>query len=214
MTQDRHLPEMRRTVTIPSRFFGDHRELIGELGKSDEPIGTLIVCSEMGWAPDNLFHLLPGQLLIVQNLANCIPSRAVDSVTVGSIEFGFRNQQCRHLIVCGHLRCRPIQMAIREVAAAGASVDVVGSGVSIFATHDFRGTSEILKKFYRNSPQEDLLEIATQEHVLVQVENILTHASVSDRLLKGLLKIHAWIVDDATSRIFVFDPIENEFRIN
>ena len=40
---------------------------------------------------------------------------------------------------------------------------------------------------------DDLLEIAIQEHVLVQIENLQTHPAVAVKLQRGELTLHAWI---------------------
>jgi len=50
------------------------------------------------------------------------------------------------------------------------------------------------------------------EHVLIQVENLLTHDFIQQLVLVEKLKLHAWVADDATARVEIFNPASGQFE--
>jgi carbonic anhydrase len=49
------------------------------------------------------------------------------------------------------------------------------------------------------------------EHVLCQIENVLTHPFAMKRVLARNTSIHGWVIDDESARVFGYDPEEFAF---
>ena len=73
-------------------------------------------------------------------------------------------------------------------------------------------TRRIVAENYGHSTGDDLLEIAVQEHVLVQVENIQTHPSVAVKLQRGELTLHAWVYHLETGEILAYSGDDRCFE--
>jgi carbonic anhydrase len=72
-------------------------------------------------------------------------------------------------------------------------------------------TRQIVQHNYGKLKGTARLEVAIQEHVLVQIENLQTHPSVLSRLLKGDLTLHAWVYDLASGAVHTFSTERGEF---
>nr|HNH74011.1 carbonic anhydrase [Candidatus Obscuribacter sp.] len=74
-------------------------------------------------------------------------------------------------------------------------------------------TRRIVKENYELDKLEDdeVLSIAIQENVLVQIENLKTHPSVAAGLARGQLNLHGWAYKIQTGEVFTFNPKEGQF---
>ena len=72
-------------------------------------------------------------------------------------------------------------------------------------------TRRTVMENYSNLNEEQLLNVATQENVLVQLENLRTHPAVSARLSNGQLNLHAWTYKIETGQVFSYQPDEGQF---
>jgi carbonic anhydrase len=74
-------------------------------------------------------------------------------------------------------------------------------------------TARILKENYSHvTDKEALLNIAVQENVLVQLENISSLPCIAKKLSKREIELHGWVWKIETGQVFVYDHINEEFR--
>ena len=64
---------------------------------------------------------------------------------------------------------------------------------------------------YPQLPYEQRLNVAIQEHVLVQVENLQTHPCVAVKLQRHELNLHAWVYQLESGEVFAFDQDAGHF---
>ncbi len=72
-------------------------------------------------------------------------------------------------------------------------------------------TRRTVKENYKDLDDKQLLNVAIQENVLVQLENLKTHPAVAARLSRGELNLHAWIYKLETGEVFSYQPDEGQF---
>ena len=58
---------------------------------------------------------------------------------------------------------------------------------------------------------EDRVELLIREHVLFQIENLLSDHFVQERIKSGQVKLHGWVVNDSTARIHSYAPKLHDF---
>jgi carbonic anhydrase len=70
----------------------------------------------------------------------------------------------------------------------------------------------ILDDHYKDLEEPERLDVAIQENVLSQIENLHTHPAVATRMVKGDLRIHGWVYDLARGEVFAYDEQGGQFR--
>ena len=85
-----------------------HRRL--EIAKGQTPFAVLVGCSDSRVPPEVLFGVGLGELFIVRNAGN-----TVDTVALGSIEYGVLVLGAPLVIVLGHERCGAVEAALAVV---------------------------------------------------------------------------------------------------
>ena len=73
-------------------------------------------------------------------------------------------------------------------------------------------TRRIVEERYGDRSKEARLEIAIEENVLVQIENLRTHPRVAEGLAAGKLRLHGWIYKIGSGEVFDYDPWSGQFE--
>jgi carbonic anhydrase len=69
----------------------------------------------------------------------------------------------------------------------------------------------VVREKYGELGPADLLNVAIQENVLLQLENLRTHPAVAAALAGGELKLHGWVYKIETGEVFAYDPVRGQF---
>ena len=73
-------------------------------------------------------------------------------------------------------------------------------------------TKRILDENYQHvSDHEKRLNLAIEENVLVQLENLRTHPSVAAATGRGDLGLHGWVYKFESGDVTAFDPTSGQF---
>jgi carbonic anhydrase len=72
-------------------------------------------------------------------------------------------------------------------------------------------TRQIVQANYADLSDEDKVNVAIQENVLVQLEHLRTHPSVATRLARGDVGLHAWVYKIGTGEVFAYDRDAAQF---
>ncbi|WP_410824396.1 carbonic anhydrase, partial [Methylobacterium oryzisoli] len=91
------------------RVTSDHDRRI-EIARGQTPFVVLVGCSDSRVPPELVFGRGLGELLIVRNAGN-----TVDSVAMGSIEYGVAELGVPLVVVLGHEKCGAVQAAVNVV---------------------------------------------------------------------------------------------------
>ena len=180
--------------------FGTKSQLLLEIGQNDDPIAVMLGCSELGFAPDEVSHANPGEIMIVQNPAGLVPP-ADTGGTIASIMYGLHLPTVRHLIVCGHTQCGILRMVLAKESKGKESPVLMG----------LQGVMKRFHAIYADRPEHDWLGIIIQETILQQLAHFRSDTYVQSRLQQGKLFLHGWIRDDQTSSITSYEPVSGQF---
>jgi len=190
-----------------SGIFSTHRELFERLAGGQTPDALFITCSDSRINPNLVTQTQPGELFILRNAGNIIPPHAAGSGgEEATIEFAIVGLGIQDIIVCGHSHCGAVN-ALLNPELIGQSMPAVSHWL-----HHADATREIVKGRYSELPPSALLNVAIQENVLVQLENLRTHPAVALGLSRGELKLHGWVYKIETGQVFAFSPPHAQFR--
>ena len=169
-----------------SEIFLSHKELFERLAHGQNPDALFITCSDSRINPNLITQTNPGDLFILRNAGNIIPPYGAANGGEGAtIEFAVTGLGVKDIIVCGHSLCGAMKGLLHPEELRDMPT------VAAWLSHA-EATRRTVRENYTDLDDERLLNIATQENVLVQLENLRTHPAVSVRLSRGELNLHGW----------------------
>lgn len=200
---------MRKLITglhhFQSQIFLSHKELFERLSHGQTPDALFVTCSDSRINPNLITQTNPGDLFILRNAGNIIPPYGAANGGEGAtIEFAVTALGIKDIIVCGHSLCGALEGLLHPEQVRHMPT------VAAWLAHA-EATRRIVEENYSNLSDDELLNVAMQENVLVQLENLRTHPAVAARLARGELNLHAWTYKIQTGEVFAFRPDEGQF---
>jgi carbonic anhydrase len=188
-------------------YFASNRRLFEHLAQEGQRPETLfITCSDSRVVPNLITTAAPGELFIVRNVGNIVPSveRGVLGGVSAAIEYAVEVLNVGNVIVCGHTNCGAIE-AILHPKRVG-HLPFVSRWLGESAT-----IPRLIEERYGHLHGEPRRTAAVQENVLLQLENLRSFEFVARRLDSGALKMSGWVFRIATGEVFDYEPISGQF---
>jgi carbonic anhydrase len=126
----------------------------------------------------------------------CDPWNMGGGSEAATVEYAVTGLAVKHIVVCGHW-CEATKALWRHETADMQFV------VPWQLSRDEAGSPQIGRHF--------LSRTAAEEHVLKQLENLQTHASVSVKLATRELALHGWLYEVETGRMFTYSSKQDRF---
>jgi carbonic anhydrase len=170
-----------RATTWP----GERAEFEALASKGQRPRTLLIACSDSRVDPQMIFNARPGELFVVRNVANLVPTYQPDAAyhgTSAAIEFAVRALKVEKIVVCGHALCGGVR-ALLSGDAAGCD-DFVSKWVSM--AEPALGTVCAIE----HASEEDRQRCGEFEAIKVSLNNLMTFPWLAERVNAGTLKLH------------------------
>jgi carbonic anhydrase len=186
--------------------FRSHQALFERLATRQEPDTLLITCSDSRVVPSLITQTDPGDLFIIRNAGNLVPTWSVGAGggEAATIEYAVEVIGVRDVIVCGHSHCGAMTALLDPASVAHLPT------LSGFLGHA-EATRRIMLERYQHLSGQALLTATVEENVLVQLEHLRTHPSVAARLASGRLALHGWVYKLATGEVFAYDPSSGQY---
>lgn len=189
-----------------------YREQFGRLATGQSPDTLFIACSDSRVVPNTFASTDPGDLFVIRNVGNLIPScdlhgvSSSDESEAAAIEFALQSLKVKNIIVCGHSECGAMQALV--------------SGRRLVKQPNLRSWlrhGELALDLLRNAKAPDLRlsqsNQLSQLNVLLQIENIKSYPIVQARIEAGTLAVHGWWFDIARADVYAYLEPENKFLI-
>jgi carbonic anhydrase len=190
-----------RQNVFPSKL-----RLFKRLAKGQQPIALFITCSDSRINPNLITQTEPGELFILRNAGNIVPTYGAAAGGEGAtIEYAVAGLDVEDVIVCGHSHCG----AIKGLLEPDAIKDL--PAVAAWLSHA-EATRRIVREKYGCCSNNVQVTRATEENVLLQLENLRTHPSVAAAVARGRLKLHGWVYKIETGEVSAYDPKYRQFR--
>ena len=184
------------------------RELFEQLArKKQNPKALFITCADSRVHPNLITMTEPGDLFLLRNAGNIIPPHGqVGGGEAATIEYSVEVLGIQHIVICGHSQCGAMQALL-----ANRALDELPAARAFFAHAE--STRRIVQQKYRdkNLDPQELLLAATEENVLVQLNNLSTHPCVAARLAAGEISVYGWYYDIASGVVLQYDQSQGQF---
>jgi carbonic anhydrase len=190
-----------------ANYFASNRELFEQLATTGQRPETLfITCSDSRIVPNLITNAPPGELFIVRNVGNIVPSveRGVLGGVSAAIEYAVEVLEVGNVIVCGHMNCGAIDAILHPESVARLR------HVSRWLAESSR-IPRLIEERYGHLDDDARVVAAVEENVLLQLENLRSFDFVARRLDAGLLKMNGWVFRIATGDVFDYDPVSEQF---
>lgn len=186
-------------------FFATHRELFEQLATAGQQPETLfITCSDSRVVPTLITNAAPGELFIVRNVGNVVPTPDLPGGNAAAIQYAVEVLQVENVIICGHTQCGAVQAILEPERVAHLEY------VKRWVNGTMR-VKRVIEEKYAHLSGEQKLTAAAQENVLAQLENLRVYPFIAKRLESGKLRVSGWIYDVGKGEIFSYDPEQGEF---
>ena len=189
----------------------EYKKTFAKLALGQTPDTLFIACSDSRVVPNLFASADPGDLFVIRNLGNLIPSYHRETESFGSaeaaaIEFSLSTLKVTEIIVCGHSEC--------------GAMHAVEHGVDLSHSHGLRGWLQHAAKRSSDksarlapTPQLSAVNRLSQLNVLEQMDHLLTYPEIKAKAEAGTLRIHGWWFDIAEAEVHSYDPDEKQFHV-
>lgn len=201
---------MDKILTGVERFrrheYPKNRELFAHLAhKQQKPIALFITCADSRVHPNLITMTDPGDLFLIRNAGNIIPPHGSPiGGEAATVEYSIEVLGIRNVILCGHSQCGAMKAMLED-----PHLNDLPAAKAWF--HHAEATKRIVRAKYSDLSPEERLVAATEENVLVQMNNLSTHPSVAVHLSAGELRIYGWYYDIGSGRVLQFDQKHGQF---
>jgi len=179
--------------------------LFGQLAHGQEPETLFITCSDSRIDPNLLTRSMPGDLFILRNAGNIIPSHgAGNGGEAATIEYAVTVLNVKDIIVCGHSHCGAMKALLHPEKVT--HLPSVASWLSHAET-----TRRIMLENYAHLEGDELLTATVEENVLVQIEHLETLPSIASRKRRGNINLWGWVYKIETGQVFAYDVKSKQF---
>ena len=187
--------------------FGSQREYFEKLVAGQHPMALFITCSDSRICPNLITQTRPGDLFIMRNAGNIVPSHgaAIAGGEAATIEFAVSALGVPDIIVCGHTHCGAMKALLGPADKMDDMPAIRGW------LHHAESTRRIIREKYQHLDGERLLTACVEENVLVQLEHLRTHPMVAAGLARKTVNLHGWVYKLETGEVFAYSQESGQF---
>ena len=202
---------MQKLVDGVHRFqqdvFSSHEQFFKRLVDGQKPLALFITCSDSRIDPTMITQTEPGELFILRNAGNVVPTYGTASDgEAATIEYAVAVLGVQDVIVCGHSHCGAMGALLQPQQMANLPA------MRNWLSHA-EATSRIINENYGHITDPEARLIATvEENVLVQLEHLRTHPTVLAAMGRKELRLHGWVYKLETGQVFAFNPQSGQFE--
>ena len=176
--------------------------------RGQAPEVMVIGCCDSRVSPEVIFDAGPGELFVVRNIANLVPTYQPDSAAHGvsaALEYAVSVLKIKHIVVLGHAQCGGIRAFVDKIEPLSPG-DFIGKWMAMFIK-----PGEIVEQ----RPHETMQDFATRIEkaaVFRSLENLMTFPFVKSPVERGELVLHGAYFGVAEGTLFILDKATKEFR--
>ncbi|MFG1172566.1 carbonic anhydrase [Erwiniaceae bacterium CAU 1747] len=187
-------------------IFPNQKELFRSLASSQNPKALFISCSDSRLVPELVTQQEPGQLFVIRNAGNIVPSFGPEPGGVSAtIEYAVVALGVTDIVICGHSNCG----AMKAIATCQC-LDPMPA-VAHWLRYADAAKAVVEKKTYAS--EEEKVNAMVRENVIAQLNNIKTHPSVAVGLRDKALRLHGWVYDIESGVIRALDKDTQDFVV-
>ena len=177
--------------------------------RGQQPRIMIIACCDSRAAPETIFNAGPGELFVLRNVANLVPTfepGGGQHGTSAAIEFAVNSIGITEIVIMGHGRCGGIAAALGGGSRAPlAQGDFIGKWMGML--------SPVADEVARYAALTDQERQTMLERLSIRnsIRNLRTFPYVSALEAEGKLNIHGAWFDISSGELWVMDHATGDF---
>ncbi len=175
------------------------RDLAAE---GQNPTTMIIACCDSRAAPEMIFDAGPGELFVLRNVANLVPTYQPDGGqhgTSAAIEFAVKALNIANVVVMGHGRCGGIKAALNPDSKPLDSGDFIGKWMSMLGgLPDQIVQNELMTPAERQTALERI-------SIRNSIRNLRTFPYVASLEAEGKIAVHGAWFDISTGELWIMN---------
>jgi carbonic anhydrase len=188
-----------REETFPTR-----EDLLQKLAHAQSPHTLFVACSDSRVVPELLTQREPGEMFVIRNAGNIVPSYGCEAGGVSaSVEYAVAVLGVRDVVICGHSDCGAMTALAHDHVLSRLPA------VSNWLRHADAAKAVNAARIHRSDAAR--LDGMVRQNVVAQIANLRTHPSVALALAQDRLRLHGWLYDIAMGQIDALDGATGRF---
>ncbi|QXI26001.1 carbonic anhydrase [Pseudomonas vanderleydeniana] len=184
--------------------FPERIKLFKDLANQQSPRALFISCSDSRLVPELVTQREPGDLFVIRNAGNIVPSYGPEPGGVSaSVEYAVAALQVSDIVICGHSDCGAM--------TAIATCKCLDHMPAVAGWLRYADSARVVNEARQHADQPAKVDAMVRENVIAQLANIQTHPSVRLALQEGRVTLHGWVYDIESGRIDAFDGSSGRF---
>lgn len=175
------------------------------------PHTLFIVCSNSRIDPNLISGSLPGELFVVRNIGNLVPTYKESPqhvATAAAIEYAVVFLKVQRIIVCGHSDCECCMSDSQNLEAELCDLPLTRRWLELRQTLGDHIRNKVL---HVNLDERSCLK--EQENILQQLDHLMTYPFIKKRVEKGTLQISGWHYRLEANQIYVYNRETDTFEL-
>lgn len=179
------------------------------VSEKQSPHTLFITCADSRIDPLAITSSSTGEIFVARNIGNMVPAYPDMLGGVSAvIEFAVSSLGVGHIVVCGHSHCGAMQGLLDPTSVA--TMPTVEAWLTN-AHAALRVAETMHEQSNSTQPEHELIEILTEQNVLLQMQHLKTHPSVAGAIAKRHLTISGWIYSIGTGQVRIASDGELTF---
>lgn len=196
-------------VEFRKNKLSEYVENFGHLASGQFPDGLFIGCSDSRVVPNIFASTNPGDLFVIRNVGNIVPSHETCSACQGfseaaAIDFALGNLPITDIIVCGHSECGAMQ-------AIAKGLDRVEEPNLKAWLAQSQADLGLFNDTLQLDPQLSFHNQLAQINVLQQIEHLKTYPVIRKKLEEGSINLHGWYFDIGKGDVYSYEEQFKQF---
>lgn len=183
--------------------YAREKERIRDLAEIGQTPSTLIIaCCDSRAAPEMIFDAGPGELFVLRNVANLVPTYQPDGGqhgTSAAIEFAIKGLNISNIVIMGHGRCGGIKAALDPHMKPLDSGDFIGKWMSMLG--------ELPNQLGQNTAMTAAERQTAMERISIRnsIRNLRTFPYVAALEAEDKLAVHGAWFDISSGELWIMD---------
>jgi carbonic anhydrase len=163
--------------------FPQRAGLFRQLATSQHPRTLFISCSDSRLVPELVTQREPGDLFVIRNAGNIVPSYGPEPGGVSAtVEYAVGALGVTDVVICGHSDCGAM--------TAIATCKCLDHMPAVRNWLHYADSAKVVNEAREHKSERDRVDSMVRENVIAQLANIKTHPSVRLALEQGHLALH------------------------
>jgi carbonic anhydrase len=190
--------------------FRSYSDLFQRLASEGQTPHTLFVtCADSRVQAELITCSKPGELFVVKNVGNIVPSASVTgpNSTAAAVEFALESLGVTDIVLCGHTQCGAMSALVSGIPHAEHQPHLAE-----WLEQSREVRDAVAKNYPAVTDTSDLTTLMAEENVLFGLENLKTYGVVQRALAEERIRLHGWMFRIRDAQLFAYSSQSGQFE--